>query len=171
MKAKTLQELGTEVGALVTEKNAAYGNSFELSKNIIHILFPNGVPKEKYQDLLTITRVIDKLFRIATRKDAFGENPWKDIAGYAVLAMWNQQDAIEKKNVMHPDNVAERERKLYTAMDAIAHGKGDRQQAAKACMQGKWVYMSGGGNICISDSEPGYREGPNGASDHKTTER
>lgn len=32
-----------------------------------------------------VVRVVDKLFRIANHKDAFGENPWADIAGYAVL--------------------------------------------------------------------------------------
>jgi len=32
-----------------------------------------------------LLRVIDKLFRIASQKEAFGENPWQDIAGYGLL--------------------------------------------------------------------------------------
>ena len=30
-------------------------------------------------------RIIDKFFRIATEKNAFGETPWKDAAGYCLL--------------------------------------------------------------------------------------
>ena len=47
--------------------------------------------------MLGITRVIDKLFRIANRKEAFGENPWEDIAGYGLLGVANEVD--EKKEV------------------------------------------------------------------------
>lgn len=77
---------------LVAEKNKAYGNSFKESNRIIEILYPEGVQKDQYQDMLLITRVIDKLFRIATKKDAFGENPWKDIMGYALLAVVDQME-------------------------------------------------------------------------------
>lgn len=55
------------------------------------VLFPNGVQLAQYQDLLVITRIIDKLFRIANDKTAFSEDPWKDIAGYAILSLWSQQ--------------------------------------------------------------------------------
>ena len=40
--------------------------------------------------MLAITRVVDKLFRIANKKDAFGENPWQDIAGYGILGTANE---------------------------------------------------------------------------------
>jgi hypothetical protein len=39
--------------------------------------------------MLAITRIVDKLFRIATKKDALGENPFKDIAGYGILGVFN----------------------------------------------------------------------------------
>ena len=32
-----------------------------------------------------VVRVLDKLFRIATDRDALGESPWRDIAGYGLL--------------------------------------------------------------------------------------
>jgi hypothetical protein len=79
------QEIGTEIGKLVDEKNKAYGDSFSKSGEILKILYPNGIAIDQYQDMLYIVRVIDKLFRIATNKDAFGENPAKDIAGYSIL--------------------------------------------------------------------------------------
>lgn len=75
-----------ELGQLVTEKNAAYGDSFARSGRIMKELYPQGVPVEKLDDALAIVRVLDKLFRIATAKDAFGESPWNDVAGYAILS-------------------------------------------------------------------------------------
>jgi hypothetical protein len=81
----TYEESGRVIGALVDEKNKAYGDSFAHAGEILKILYPNGISLEQYQDVLYTARVIDKLFRIATAKDAFGENPAKDIAGYSIL--------------------------------------------------------------------------------------
>lgn len=85
--SRSFLEIGTSIGSLVEEKNKAYGSSFEKSSEIIKILYPNGVQPDQYTDLLAITRLIDKLFRIASNKDAFGESPWQDIAGYAILGV------------------------------------------------------------------------------------
>jgi hypothetical protein len=87
----------TEIGKLVKDKQEAYGDSFSKSEEIIKILFPDGVAAENYRDLLTITRIIDKLFRIATRKNAFSESPYRDIAGYALLGLVSDLEQ-EKKN-------------------------------------------------------------------------
>jgi hypothetical protein len=83
----TYQELGAEIGNLVSIKQKAYGNSFGKSGDVMRILYPEGVPADKLDDALTIVRVLDKLFRIATDRDALGESPWRDIAGYALLAV------------------------------------------------------------------------------------
>lgn len=80
-------ELGKEIGKLVEEKQKAYGDSFNKSELILKVLFPDGVKPEQYRDLLTITRIIDKLFRIASDKGAFGESPYRDIAGYGLLGV------------------------------------------------------------------------------------
>lgn len=87
--------IAKDIGFLVEQKQEAYGDSFSKSEEIIKVLYPNGVKPENYRDLLTITRIIDKLFRIATRKDAFGESPYCDIAGYALLGI--ASDLEEKK--------------------------------------------------------------------------
>lgn len=81
----TYEELGAEVGRLVDQKQAAYGDAYGKSEEILKVLFPNGIPTDRFTDALAITRVVDKLFRIATDKDAFGEDPWIDIAGYGLL--------------------------------------------------------------------------------------
>ncbi len=81
----TYEEIGRTIGALVDEKNKAYGSSFQFAGEILKVLYPDGIRPDQYPDMLYITRVIDKLFRIATSKDAFGENPAQDIAGYSIL--------------------------------------------------------------------------------------
>ena len=78
--------VGAKIGRLVNHKQAAYGDSFGKAHKILLELYPDGIKPEAYHDVLTMARIIDKLFRIATKKDAFGENPYQDIAGYAVLA-------------------------------------------------------------------------------------
>ena len=86
---KTYIKIAEEIGNLVQEKNEAYGNSFAECHKILSVLYPNGIKPDQYTDALAIIRVIDKLFRIATNKDAFGESPWRDIAGYALLGIAN----------------------------------------------------------------------------------
>jgi len=91
------EEIAKNIGKLVDEKNKAYGSSFDKSDQIIKILYPDGVQPHQYKDLLAMTRLIDKLFRIATSKDALGEDPWQDIAGYAILSV-----VANKKNKTKP---------------------------------------------------------------------
>jgi len=84
------KELGASVGALVEDKQRAYGDSFGKSGAALKVLYPEGIPTEKLDDALTIVRILDKLFRIASQpagEDLMGESPWQDIAGYALLAL------------------------------------------------------------------------------------
>lgn len=80
-----LVAIGTEVGNLCARKNAAYGDSFFRAGEVMKHLFPDGVKPEQYVDMLAIVRILDKLFRIANEPDAFGESPYRDIAGYGLL--------------------------------------------------------------------------------------
>ena len=80
-------QIGKEIGELVEEKNAAYGNSFGKVAEFLKILWPDGIPVEAYTDALCTVRMFDKLMRIANKKDAFGESPYRDIAGYSILGV------------------------------------------------------------------------------------
>ena len=88
---KNYEKIGTEIGSLVQEKNEAYGDSFGQACKILEVLYPEGIKPNQYRDALAITRVIDKLFRLANKKDAFGESPWRDICGYAILGVANDE--------------------------------------------------------------------------------
>ena len=76
---------GKEIGELVEHKNEAYGDSFKKSGEFLRLLYPDGIKPDQYDDALAIVRIIDKLFRIATDRDALGESPYEDIAGYCIL--------------------------------------------------------------------------------------
>ena len=81
------ERLGASIGITVADKQAAYGDSFGRSGSLLRILYPDGIRPEQYDDALAVTRIIDKLFRIATDRDALGESPYRDIAGYAILGI------------------------------------------------------------------------------------
>jgi hypothetical protein len=85
------EKIGFDIGQLVTEKNAAYGNSFAVSGQFLRLLYPNGITPDQYEDALGLVRVFDKQKRIATDQDAFGESPWNDIAGYGILGVARKQ--------------------------------------------------------------------------------
>ena len=92
-KLPSYAKIGALIGSLVERKNSAYGDSFGKSGKVLRILYPQGIEPEKVDDALCITRIIDKLFRIAADRDAFGEDPYKDIAGYCMLAMRKRMEA------------------------------------------------------------------------------
>lgn len=79
------RETAEEIGKLVEEKNEAYGNSFAKSEEMLKILYPDGIPEDSYEDVLLLARIFDKMMRIANQKEAFDEDPYKDIAGYGIL--------------------------------------------------------------------------------------
>jgi len=78
------EQVGAAIGRIVDKKNTAYGDSFHKSGDILRIYYPRGIRPDQYDDMLAMVRIIDKQFRIATNKNAFGENPWEDLTGYGV---------------------------------------------------------------------------------------
>lgn len=85
----SFETLGEEIGALVDKKNKAYGNSFDKCGKFLQLLYPNGTPSDEdsLADMLCLVRIFDKMIRIATDKDAFGESPYGDITGYGLLGL------------------------------------------------------------------------------------
>jgi len=79
------EEAGQEIGRLVDQKNRVYGDSFRKTGEILRIIRPQRSWGVDLDDLLAVVRIIDKIFRILTSRDALGEDPWRDIAGYAIL--------------------------------------------------------------------------------------
>lgn len=90
------EKIADEIGKLVTEKNAAYGDSFGRSGAVLKVLSPNGVSPDQYDDMLAIIRILDKLFRLANDGSAFGESPYLDIVGYGLLGAVRHENQKER---------------------------------------------------------------------------
>ena len=91
----TFEEIAAEIGRVVTRKNKVYGNSFGKSSDFIRLLYPDGIRTDQYDDVLLLARIFDKLVRIATgAKDE--ENPYMDLAGYAILGV-DMKDKMKAK--------------------------------------------------------------------------
>jgi hypothetical protein len=117
------EELAAEIGRLVDEKNKAYGNSFAEAGEFLKILYPNGIPVEAYNDALTLTRIFDKLKRIATNNDPFGEDPFFDIAGYAILGVFNNRKLKEEKKQRMQAAVKQLEKQVSSS--TLPHNNSD----------------------------------------------
>jgi hypothetical protein len=98
MKTKDdiFMQLATDLGKLLAEKNQAYGDAFSKTTEILTLLYPNGIKVEQYKDVHVLVRMLDKMSRIAQDNDPMGESPYKDLAGYAILAQANLMTKTSK---------------------------------------------------------------------------
>jgi hypothetical protein len=104
VKMNRYEELGKSVGKLVAEKQEAYGDSFGKAHKILKVLFPEGIKPEQYLDVLTICRVVDKLFRLATDPTYGDESPWRDICGYSLLSMGKDSREVARDEKVRLDS-------------------------------------------------------------------
>lgn len=84
---KRFRAITQQLGDLVEQKNAAYGDSIATAGAALRLLYPHGIAPEQMDDALLVGRIWDKLKRVATDRDALGESPYVDIAGYAILGI------------------------------------------------------------------------------------
>lgn len=86
------ENIGRILGELVDDKQQAYGDAITAVEQLMKVLYPNGVKIEQYRDMLLMVRIMDKQCRIAKGdKTAFGESPFRDIAGYGLLGVGHGQ--------------------------------------------------------------------------------
>lgn len=90
MTENTYEVLGTSIGMLVDKKQLQYGDSFHKSVDVLKIFYPNGIKPEDYQNLLTVVRIVDKLFRVTSGNQG-DESAFTDIAGYGLLGISNDK--------------------------------------------------------------------------------
>lgn len=88
------ERIGADLGRLVDQKNIAYGgNSMPQIADVLNLMYPWGIRDAQMLDATAMVRIFDKLFRIARGdKKAFSENPWQDIAGYALRMIQIEED-------------------------------------------------------------------------------
>ena len=96
--------IADSVAHIVNVKQEAYGDSFGKSGECLRQMYPNGIAPEQYDDLLTVARILDKLFRIANNPTAFDENPYMDIVGYGLLGMERHKTLMETRKRIKESN-------------------------------------------------------------------
>ena len=80
-----LESISRDVVGVVKEKNREYGSAFQKVSEILTILFPNGIPTNKYHDVAILIRVLDKVCRIASANDKdVKKDAWLDLTGYGL---------------------------------------------------------------------------------------
>ena len=83
-----LESISCDVVSIVKEKNKEYGSAFQKVSEILTILFPNGIPTNKYHDVAILIRVLDKVCRIASANDKdVKKDAWLDLTGYGLLRL------------------------------------------------------------------------------------
>ncbi len=83
-----LESISRDVVGVVKEKNREYGSAFQKVSEILTILFPNGIPTNKYHDVAILIRVLDKVCRIASANDKdVKKDAWLDLTGYGLLRL------------------------------------------------------------------------------------
>jgi len=83
-----LESISLDVASIVKEKNREYGSAFQKVSHILSILFPNGIPTNKYHDVAILIRVLDKVCRIASANDKdVKKDAWLDLTGYGLLRL------------------------------------------------------------------------------------
>lgn len=90
IKQNNYHKIAKEIADLVEEKNKAYGNAAGECHLFLELLYPVCVPVEEYKNMLFLVRLWDKIKRISTDKDVFGEDPCKDIMGYCLQKLNNE---------------------------------------------------------------------------------
>lgn len=96
MEKEIYEKKALEVAQLVFEKNQAYGDSLSAMAQILELLYGESIPKEKYEELHYIIRILDKISRVTSgHKDAFEEDPFKDIMGYSLNKLAHLQSDFE----------------------------------------------------------------------------
>lgn len=91
------EALASEIGRMTDEKGRQYGNANVKVEAIMKVLYPEGVPVYALRNALLIVRMLDKVCRIANQGpdglDKGGEDPYRDLAGYALIGAMNRRGA------------------------------------------------------------------------------
>lgn len=94
---KTIEKNLLDTVELVKAKSFEYGKVDKSISLILRDIFPDGIPPEKYEEVIFSIRILEKLFRILSvsigddrKNDAF-----QDIVGYGLLGM--AKDAKKRK--------------------------------------------------------------------------
>lgn len=93
-----IKKAANDLGELVSEKGAAYGEIMGSTEAFLSILYPDGIPPEMYSHVGLQVRIFDKLRRSAHAGHDFSED-WRDIAGYGLQGLSHYTDPIHQRMI------------------------------------------------------------------------
>jgi len=93
---RDLKKICEIVSEITQMKSESYHDAMHKYKNILKIMFPDGIPVDRYEHLYPCLRILDKVVRILTGKNLKGDDDYLDIAGYAM----NMLDENKIKNIL-----------------------------------------------------------------------
>jgi len=82
-------EILKEVADKITEKNIQYGDAYSKIPQILEILAPEGIPKDKYEEFPIVQRLIEKICRWFG--DGGNQDLWDDIIGLGLNGRKHQK--------------------------------------------------------------------------------
>lgn len=112
MRAEDARLAAAVVGKMVHDKQLAYGDAGGMQRGLWNVLlepYREGeryvVPVELLDHLPRLTRVFDRVCRLVANPaaDLGGEDPWRDMAGDALVGMVMPRTRPERKVPAPPD--------------------------------------------------------------------
>ena len=99
-RLRGFEAMGKELGLKLDDKQRFYGDSFLKGAEFLQLLFGAKIEQKDYVHLGILIRMFDKMNRLASpNRNDDDEDPWDDLAGYAMLGKSYQQKvrAAQKK--------------------------------------------------------------------------
>jgi hypothetical protein len=91
------EEIGSFIGSMVDRGNIAGSGTFHETAQVVHVLYPQRINPEQYDDLLAIIRMIDSMFMISREKKSSGKTPYyMDIVCHAIRKCQDLNVGVKK---------------------------------------------------------------------------
>lgn len=126
----TFQDLALQLGELVDDKRATYGDSIASVEACMLALYPRGIRPEQYKHALITVRSLDKHSRLATGGDAVAEDSYMDLAGYGLRGL----EAARRKGQCQPTSVRQQHRS-NAAVSGAGRKASSRTSASGSAMR------------------------------------
>ena len=93
--ADIFHEITDKLAKLLVVKEKSYGQSFNLVGDVLRLMAPDGIKPEQYDDVLTVVRITEKLFRVMKGAED-EESQYQDIAGYSILKLVKEYKTLNQ---------------------------------------------------------------------------
>jgi len=94
-KGHEYEKLGNDIKPIVEKLESDYGHSLGETKEILKMMYPNGVNQEQLGDVVSIVRMLDEMFKVARIDGAVSDENrdevWKEMIAKAFATVAQEQ--------------------------------------------------------------------------------